>query len=85
MYCSLLCSEVDKLYQTNSEDEASQASSFKGSRKRMLVTLYYYTACSFPHVVAEATSLKPSLDVFSDFVKRLSVTNNAIKREDAGM
>ena len=30
---SLLCSEVDKLYQTNTEDEPSQASSLKSSRK----------------------------------------------------
>lgn len=33
LYYSLLCSEVDKLYQTNAEDEASQASSLKSSRK----------------------------------------------------
>lgn len=30
---SLLCNEVDKLYQIKSEDEASQTSSLKNSRK----------------------------------------------------
>ena len=34
--------------------------------------------------VAEATSLKPALDTFSSFVKSLSSTNYAIKRDDAG-
>ena len=49
IYCcgSLLCSEIDKLYQANSADEASQAGSFKGSRKRMLVTLHCNTAHLF--------------------------------------
>jgi len=34
--------------------------------------------------VAESTSLKEALDVFSKFIKLLSVSNYAIKRDDAG-
>ena len=39
--------------------------------------------CS-PCTVAECTSLKPALDTFGKFVKQLSISNNAIKRENAG-
>ena len=78
---------MDKLYQTNSEDEMSQASSLKSSRKGVsyLITVQYCTHTFISCVVVEATSLKPSLDVFSKFVKDLSTKNYAIKRDDAGM
>ncbi|XP_065920696.1 DNA primase small subunit-like [Dysidea avara] len=55
-------------------DEVYQASEDEASQA---------SSAKNPRKVAESTSLKPALDTFSKFVKQLSISNNAIKRENA--